>query len=92
MFIISCISSSSCSFSLIFDDSTDVNINARALTIKTEIPGAIFRSATQADDGVDSVFQDVDGFVNRTTQVYVRAFIESMCLALIESFRRNTWH
>ncbi|KAI9453926.1 hypothetical protein F5148DRAFT_451920 [Russula earlei] len=55
---------------LIFNSSTDVNVQSRANAIRTGIPNTIFRQAVQAPGGLQSVFQDPNGFLNYTSQVY----------------------
>ncbi|KAH9005494.1 hypothetical protein EDB86DRAFT_2878526 [Lactarius hatsudake] len=57
---------------LIFNNSADINIQARAISIRTGIPNAIFRQGQQAPGGLDSVFQDPRTFVDYTTQIYTR--------------------
>ncbi|KAH8985316.1 hypothetical protein EDB92DRAFT_1377530, partial [Lactarius akahatsu] len=57
---------------LIFNNSADINIQSRAISIRSGIPNAIFRQAQQAPGGPDSVFQDPRIFVNYTTQIYTR--------------------
>ncbi|KAH9020401.1 hypothetical protein EDB85DRAFT_2004998 [Lactarius pseudohatsudake] len=57
---------------LIFNNSADINIQSRAISIRSGIPNAIFRQAQQAPGGLDSVFQDPRIFVNYTTQIYTR--------------------
>ncbi|THH11954.1 hypothetical protein EW146_g7872 [Bondarzewia mesenterica] len=51
---------------------TDVNVNARAISIKTSIPNAVYLSATNSENGVDSIFDDPNGFLDRTTSVYTQ--------------------
>ncbi|KAI0262062.1 hypothetical protein BC834DRAFT_892909 [Gloeopeniophorella convolvens] len=57
---------------LIFDNSTNLNIMSRSISIKTGVPNAIFRQAQQAPGGPLSVFQDPNGFLNYTTTIYTR--------------------
>ena len=56
---------------LIFDTSTDVNIQSRANSIRSGIPNAIFRQAEQAPGGLQSVFKNPNGFLGYTEQIYV---------------------
>ncbi|KAI9439330.1 hypothetical protein H4582DRAFT_1948548 [Lactarius indigo] len=57
---------------LIFNSSTNINIQSRANSIRSGIPNAIFRQAQQAPGGPNSVFQDPKIFVDYTTQIYTR--------------------
>ncbi|KAF8495945.1 hypothetical protein F5888DRAFT_1615206 [Russula emetica] len=57
---------------LIFDDSPDINVQSRANTIRTGIPNSIFRQAQQAPGGSTSVFQNPDGFLAYTQQIYTQ--------------------
>ena len=56
---------------LVFNTSTDVNVQSRANSIKSGIPNAIFRQAQQAPGGSKSVFQNPNGFLDFTEQIYV---------------------
>jgi len=60
-----------CLCRLIFDSSTDINVQSRANAIRSGIPGAIFRQAQQAPDGLQSTFQNPNGFLNYTRRIYV---------------------
>lgn len=57
---------------LIFNSSSNINVQSRANAIRSGIPNAIFRQAQQAPGGLDSVFQDPKSFVTYTTQIYTR--------------------
>jgi hypothetical protein len=57
---------------LIFDASTDVNVQSRANSIRSGIPTAIFRQAQQAPGGLQSVFQNSSGFLGLTEQIYTQ--------------------
>lgn len=57
---------------LIFNTSTDVNVQSRANAIRSGIPNAIFRQAQQAPGGLTSVFQNPTGFLTYTQKIYVR--------------------
>ncbi|TFY64148.1 hypothetical protein EVG20_g6049 [Dentipellis fragilis] len=57
---------------LIFAQSSDTNIQARATSIKSGIPNAIFRGASQNSSGLQAVFDDQDAFTNLTTTVYTQ--------------------
>jgi hypothetical protein len=57
---------------LIFDPSTDINVQSRANSIKSGIPNAIFRQAQQAPGGLSSVFANSNGFLTYTEKIYVR--------------------
>ncbi|KAI0048153.1 hypothetical protein FA95DRAFT_1540239 [Auriscalpium vulgare] len=57
---------------LLFDNSSNPNVQARALSIKSGIPNAIFRSAAQSPGGLDAVFDDNNGFLSYTKQVYTQ--------------------
>ena len=58
-------------YRLIFDPSNNINVQSRANSIQSGIPHAIFRSAEQSPQGLESVFQDPNGFLGYTSQVYV---------------------
>lgn len=57
---------------LIFDSSSDINVQSRANSIQTGIPNAIFLWAQKTPGGPDSVFRDPNGFLSYTTQTYNR--------------------
>jgi hypothetical protein len=59
-------------YRLVFDPSADINVQSRANSIQSGIPSAIFRQAQQAPGGLESVFQNPDGFLGYTRQIYVR--------------------
>jgi len=56
---------------LLFNTSTNINIQSRANAIKSGLPNAIFRKAQQDFGGLQSVFQNPNGFLDYTTQIYV---------------------
>ncbi|KAF8259241.1 hypothetical protein EI94DRAFT_1616713 [Lactarius quietus] len=57
---------------VIFNSSTDINVQARATSIRSGIPNAIFRLAQQSPGGLDFAFQNPIAFVNYTAQVYTQ--------------------
>jgi len=57
---------------LIFNNSTNINIQSRANAIRSGLPNAIFRQAQQAPNGLNSVFQNPDGFLTYTRQIYTQ--------------------
>jgi hypothetical protein len=57
---------------VISDASNSSYIIARALTINSGIPGAIYSFASQQPDGPQSVFDDPYGFVNATKDIYTQ--------------------
>jgi len=57
---------------LIFNSSTNINVQARALSIRSGIPNAIFRLAQQSPGGLDFAFQNPEAFANYTSQVYTQ--------------------
>jgi len=57
---------------LIFNTSTNINVQSRANSIRTSIPNTIFRMAQQSPGGLQSVFQNKNGFMNYTAQVYAQ--------------------
>jgi len=57
---------------LIFDSSPDTNVQARATSIRTGVPNAIFRGAAQDPNGLQSVFDNSDGFLDLTNAVYTQ--------------------
>jgi hypothetical protein len=62
--------------SAVFAPSDDPFVEARASTIRTMLPGTIFRLASQQPGGAASTFSDPQGFLRLATTVYVstRAF------------------
>jgi hypothetical protein len=60
-----------CTCRVIFEDNTNPFIEARATATKVGVPGAIFRSALQKVDGLQSVFDLANGFLDLTSTVYV---------------------
>ena len=56
---------------LVFNTSTDGNVQSRADSIKSGIPNAIFHQAQLVFGGPQSVFQDPNGFLGLTEQIYV---------------------
>jgi hypothetical protein len=67
---------------LIFDTSADINVQSRANSIRSGIPNAIFRQAEQAFGGLQSVFQNPNGFLGYTEKIYVcyRPFFDDIAL------------
>jgi hypothetical protein len=63
-----------CLYSLIFNTSTDINVEARSISIRSGVPNAIFRLAQTSPGGLDFAFQSPEAFTNYTEQVYVRGF------------------
>ncbi|KAF8808238.1 hypothetical protein BYT27DRAFT_7164285 [Phlegmacium glaucopus] len=57
---------------LIFDNVTNPFISARAVAIRSIVPGAIFQSAQQLPNGPQSTFDLANGFLNLTTKFYTR--------------------
>jgi len=57
---------------LIFNRSSDINVQARATSIKSGVPGAIFRLAQQSPGGLDYAFQNPLAFANYTEKVYTQ--------------------
>ena len=57
--------------SVVFNQSSDVFIAARAVAINSGLPGTIFRFASKKPGGVQSVFQDPYGWLNATSKIYV---------------------
>ncbi|KAJ7485219.1 hypothetical protein B0H11DRAFT_2018547 [Mycena galericulata] len=55
---------------VIFDNNTNPFIQARATATKVGVPGAIFRSALQATNGLQSVFELPNGFLDLTRTFY----------------------
>ena len=73
---------------LIFDSSSDINVQSRANAIQTGIPKAIFVMAQNTPGGPESVFKDPNGFLSYTTQTYVRCCPCSMTTSPDEESRR----
>ncbi|KAF8812964.1 hypothetical protein BYT27DRAFT_7158795 [Phlegmacium glaucopus] len=57
---------------LIFDNITDPFILARANATRSMVPGAIFRAAKQRPNGLQSIFDLPNGFLDLTTALYTR--------------------
>ncbi|KAJ7334785.1 hypothetical protein DFH08DRAFT_879385 [Mycena albidolilacea] len=57
---------------VIFEDNANPFIEARATATKVGVPGAIFRSALQKVDGLQSVFGLANGFLDLTSTVYTQ--------------------
>ncbi|KAJ6602443.1 hypothetical protein DFH09DRAFT_1124863 [Mycena vulgaris] len=57
---------------VIFENTTNPFINARATATHVGVPGAIFRSALQDPIGLQSVFDLPNGFSDRTGKVYTQ--------------------
>jgi hypothetical protein len=57
---------------LIFNGSTDINVQARATSIRSGLPYAIYRLAQQSPGGLDFAFQNTEAFANYTEQVYTQ--------------------
>jgi len=57
---------------LIFNASTNINVQSRANAIRTGIPNAIFRQAEQAPGGPEAVFADPNGFLTYTRRIYTQ--------------------
>ncbi|KAJ7641417.1 hypothetical protein FB45DRAFT_900170 [Roridomyces roridus] len=55
---------------VIFENNTNPFIEARATGIKIGVPGAIFRNASQQINGLQSVFDLPNGFLDLTRKVY----------------------
>ncbi|KAF8187534.1 hypothetical protein K438DRAFT_1764701 [Mycena galopus ATCC 62051] len=55
---------------VIFDNNPNPFIQARANAAQFGVPGAIFQSALQAKNGLQSVFDQPSGFLNRTAKYY----------------------
>jgi hypothetical protein len=64
---------------VVFDTSSaDKFVQARATSINSGIPGAIFRFATQQLNGAQATFDDPSGFLDITKRVYVIGLCESL--------------
>jgi len=57
---------------VIFNSSTDINVQSRANSIRSGLPNAIFRQAQQSPGGLASAFQSPGLFVNYTKKIYTR--------------------
>ena len=57
---------------VVFNQSSDVLISARAIVINSVLPSTIFRYASQQQPGgVQAVFTDPYGWLNATSKLYV---------------------
>lgn len=57
---------------LIFNRSTDTNVQARATSIRSGIPYAIFLLAQRSPGGLDFAFRNPEAFANYTEHVYTQ--------------------
>ncbi|KAJ7480812.1 hypothetical protein FB451DRAFT_1030930 [Mycena latifolia] len=57
---------------IIFENNPNPFIQARATATRVGVPGAIFRSALQEPDGLQSVFDLPNGFLDLTNTVYTQ--------------------
>ncbi|OJA11337.1 hypothetical protein AZE42_04932 [Rhizopogon vesiculosus] len=57
---------------VIFDSSNNTYIAARAVAIGSAVPGAIYQYASDQTGGIESTFDDPDGFVDATTKIYTQ--------------------
>ena len=67
---------------LIFNASSDFNIQARASSIRSGLPNAIFRQAQQAPGGLSSVFANPNGFLGYIESIYVCHLLPGSDIAL----------
>jgi hypothetical protein len=67
---------------LIFNSSTNVNVQSRATSIRSGVPYAVFRLAHQAPGGMAAAFQSPLLFVNYTEQVYT----QHLALATVSNY------
>lgn len=65
---------------VVFNNSTNTFVQARATATRSGVPGAIFRFASQQPNGPGSVFEN-GGFLDITRRVYVRPFLA--CFSLL---------
>lgn len=59
-------------YRVIFTANRDPFIQARAIATRSAIPGAIFRVAAQSEEGLQGTFEQPNGLLDLTTQIYVR--------------------
>ncbi|KAJ8597250.1 hypothetical protein M405DRAFT_855738 [Rhizopogon salebrosus TDB-379] len=57
---------------VIFDSSNNTYVIARALAINSAVSGAIYQYASDQTGGLESTFNDPDGFVQATTKIYTQ--------------------
>lgn len=55
-----------------FDASSNVYIAARAIAINSGLPGTVYRYASQQPGGIQSVFNDSNGWLNATSKIYTQ--------------------
>ena len=60
---------------MVFNQSSDVLISARAIVINSVLPSTVFRYASQQPGGVQSVFTDPYGWLNATSKIYVSPYL-----------------
>lgn len=65
-------------------------IRARAVAIQAQIPGAIFRFASQDPDTLEQFFEGSSEFLPLTKQIYVSvSCFDRLCWPLTDSARPN---
>lgn len=57
---------------VVFNQSSNVFIAARAIAINSGVPGTVFRFASQQPGGVQSVFNNPHGWLNATSNIYTQ--------------------
>lgn len=71
LFLSSAIGSRKCSVQFNLSQVNDF-VKARAIAVSSQIPGAIFRFASQTPTSLEEAFATPNGFLNLTKDIYVR--------------------
>ncbi|KAI6144379.1 hypothetical protein BKA82DRAFT_4177385 [Pisolithus tinctorius] len=58
---------------VMFDESSNIYVAARAIAINSGLPGTVYRYASQQPNGIQSVFDDPYGWLNATSKIYLRS-------------------
>ena len=78
-------------YRVVFNQSSNVFIAARAIVINSGLPGTVFRFASKQPGGIQSVFQDPCGWLNTTSKIYVSSSLIKSTPRIDSSWkRRNT--
>ncbi|KIO00664.1 hypothetical protein M404DRAFT_756865 [Pisolithus tinctorius Marx 270] len=57
---------------VMFDESSNIYVAARAIAINSGLPGTVYRYASQQPNGIQSVFDDPYGWLNATSKIYTQ--------------------
>ncbi|KAI6021005.1 hypothetical protein EDC04DRAFT_2939447 [Pisolithus marmoratus] len=57
---------------VVFDESSDAYVAARAISINTGVPGTVYRYASQQPNGIQSLFNDSHSWLDATSKIYTQ--------------------